>query len=200
MNSTAMKEAIAVGYPRSQMFGVWWAGAEPDVLTADDAAKGYNAITLQHGAEKTTVHNEIIKHVHDKGQGTGEKKEIGQVLYNRGMISALLVVEAVRSAQGKFGKKPLKGEEVRWGAENLKIDAARIKALGMEGMIQPIATSCADHEGARKARIHSWDGDKWSFTSDWYQADDKVLGPMIAAASKKYAAEKNITPRDCSKE
>jgi branched-chain amino acid transport system substrate-binding protein len=200
MNSTAMKEAIAVGYPRTQMFGVWWAGAEPDVLAADDAAKGYNAITLQHGAERAAVHADITKHLHDKGQGTGDKKEIGTVLYNRGMISAMLVVEAVRAAQGKFGKKPLKGEEVRWGAENLKIDAARIKAMGMEGMIQPLATTCADHEGVAKARIHTWDGDKWSFTSDWYTADDKVLGPMIAAASKKYAAEKKITPRDCAKE
>jgi len=42
MNSTAIKEAIAVGYPRLQMYGVWWAAAEPDVLPAEMAAKGYN--------------------------------------------------------------------------------------------------------------------------------------------------------------
>ena len=41
MNSTAIKEAIAVGYPRLQMYGVWWAGAEPDVLPAEKAAKSY---------------------------------------------------------------------------------------------------------------------------------------------------------------
>ena len=79
-----------------------------------------------------------MKYVYDKGKGTGKKKEVGHVLYNRGMISAMLVVEAVRTAQAKFGKKPLTGEQVRWGAENLNIDAARIKAIGIEGMIQPI--------------------------------------------------------------
>ena len=31
MNSTALKEAQATGYPREKMYGVWWAGAEPDV-------------------------------------------------------------------------------------------------------------------------------------------------------------------------
>jgi branched-chain amino acid transport system substrate-binding protein len=29
MNSTAIKEAAAVGYPREKMIGVWWSGAEP---------------------------------------------------------------------------------------------------------------------------------------------------------------------------
>jgi branched-chain amino acid transport system substrate-binding protein len=200
MNSTAIKEAIAVGYPRDKMYGVWWAGAEPDVLPAEAGAKGYNALALQHSADKTRVHSEIVKFLHDKGQGTGDKKDVGTVLYNRGMISAMLVVEAVRTAQGKFGKKPLTGEEVRWGAENLKIDAARIKTLGMEGMLQPIATSCKNHEGVRKARIHTWDGTKWAFSSDWYEAQAATLDPMIAAAAKKYAQEKNISARDCSKE
>jgi branched-chain amino acid transport system substrate-binding protein len=89
------------------------------------------------------------------------------------------------------------GEEVQWGAENLNIDAARIKALGVEGMLQPIKTSCSDHEGARRARIHTWDGSKWSYTSDWYEADSKLLRPMIEAAAKKYGAEKKVEARKC---
>jgi len=42
MNSTAIKEAVAVGYPRETMYGVWWSGAEPDVRPAEDGAIGYN--------------------------------------------------------------------------------------------------------------------------------------------------------------
>ena len=45
-----------------------------------------------------------------------------------------------------------------------------------------------------------WDGNQWSYTSDWYEADSKFLRPLIDAAAKAYAAEKKITPRDCSKE
>jgi branched-chain amino acid transport system substrate-binding protein len=43
MNSTALKEAQATGYPREKMYGVWWAGAEPDVKDVGAGAKGYNA-------------------------------------------------------------------------------------------------------------------------------------------------------------
>jgi branched-chain amino acid transport system substrate-binding protein len=51
MNSTALKEAQATGYPRDKMYGVWWSGAEPDVKDVGEGAKGYNAVTMQHGAE-----------------------------------------------------------------------------------------------------------------------------------------------------
>ena len=38
-----------------------------------------------------------MKYVYDKGQGTGKKEEVGEVLYNRGLVSAMLAVEAVRA-------------------------------------------------------------------------------------------------------
>ena len=52
MNSTAIKEAARSAIPRDKMIGVWWSGAEPDVMPAGDGAKGYKALTLQHGAGK----------------------------------------------------------------------------------------------------------------------------------------------------
>jgi branched-chain amino acid transport system substrate-binding protein len=200
MNSTAIKEAVATGYPREKMFGVWWAAAEPDVLPAGDGAKGYNGLNFQAGAGKGKVHGDIAKFLHDKGQGTGPKEEVGTVLYNRGMIHAALTVEAVRRAQEKYGKKPLKGEEVRWGFENLAIDDARIKAIGMEGNMTPLSTSCVDHMGAQSARIQTWDGTNWKYTSELYAADMQIIKPMVAAAAKKYAAEKKIDMRDCAKD
>jgi branched-chain amino acid transport system substrate-binding protein len=202
MNSTSIKEAIAVSYPRLQMFGVWWSSAEPDVEPAEQASKGYNGIALGHSDERDfPIHKEMISTLYDKGQGTAkDKKDVGSVLYNRGMISAMLTVEAIKQAQSKYGKRVVTGEEVRWGAENLNLDAAKIKALGFGDMVQPLKTSCNDHEGVRKGRVHTWDGKDWSYTSDWYEADMKILNPMIKASAKAYAAEKKITQRDCSKE
>jgi branched-chain amino acid transport system substrate-binding protein len=202
MNSTSIKEAIAVSYPRLQMFGVWWSSAEPDVEPAEMASKGYNGIALGHSDERDfPIHKEILNTLYGKGQGTAkDKKDVGSVLYNRGMISAMLTVESIKQAQTKYGKRVVTGEEVRWGAENLNLDAGKIKALGFGDMVQPLKTSCNDHEGVRKGRVHTWDGKDWSYTSDWYEADMKILGPMIKASAKAYAAEKKITPRDCSKE
>ncbi|MFN3957460.1 MAG: ABC transporter substrate-binding protein [Tepidimonas ignava] len=202
MNSTALKEAQAVGYPREKMYGVWWAGAEPDVKDVGMGAKGYNAVTMQHGAEPNAPFiKEILDKVHAKGQGTGPREEVGSVLYVRGAMSAMLAVEGVRRAQERFGKgKVMTGEQVRWGLENLDLTQAKLDALGFKGVLRPISTSCQDHMGAAWARIHTWDGTKWQFTSDWYQGDEQIIKPMVRAAADKYAAEKKIqrrTPQDC---
>jgi len=197
MNSTALKEAQATGYPRDKMYGIWWAGAEPDVKDVGESAKGYNAIALQHGAEHgSQVVKEIVEKLHAKGQGTGPKEEVGTVLYMRGLISAMLGVEGVAQAQQRYGKgKVMTGEQVRWGLENLNLDQKRLDSLGFAGVMRPVQTSCLDHMGSSWARIHTWNGSKWEFTSDWYQADEKLLRPMVMHASLRYAEEKKITPR-----
>jgi branched-chain amino acid transport system substrate-binding protein len=198
MNSTALKEAVATGYPREKMYGVWWAAAEPDVKDVGEAAKGYNGLTLQHGAEPNSkVVKEILELVHGKGQGTGPKEEAGQVLYMRGLMAAMLSVEGVKRAQERYGKgKVMTGEQVRWGLENLSLDQKKLDALGFAGVLRPISTSCADHRGAVWSRIHTWDGKKWNFSSEWYQSDDSIIKPMIKAAADKYAAEKKVERRD----
>ncbi|VIO79943.1 hypothetical protein CI1B_82770 [Bradyrhizobium ivorense] len=200
MNSTAIKEAAAVAYPRDKMIGVWWSGAEPDVTPAGDQAAGYKSLMLQHGAGKFPVHADMEKYLYAKGKGSTEPGKISEILYNRGMTNAMLGVEAIRKAQEKFGKKPLTGEQVRWGLENLILTADRIKELGFEGMLKPVSISCSDHEGARYGRVQQWDGKGWKVISDWFTADESLIEPLVADVSAKYAAEKKITPRDCAKE
>jgi branched-chain amino acid transport system substrate-binding protein len=200
MNSTAIREAVATGFPRDRMYGGWWSGAEPDVLPVGADAKGYNSIAFQHGAGRAKVHEDILKLVHGKGQGTGPAEEVGSVLYTRGLISAMLAVEGVRQAQLRYGVRPMTGEEVRYGLENLNIDAKRIDALGLTGVIRPLATNCRDHEGSRWARIQTWDGAKWGFSSDWYESDSQIIKPMIRDASTRYMAEKKLTRRSCEAE
>ncbi|MGI9216124.1 MAG: ABC transporter substrate-binding protein [Hydrogenophaga sp.] len=202
MNSTALKEAQATGYPREKMYGVWWAGAEPDVKDVGMGAKGYNAVTMQHGTEKgADVVKEVLSKLHDKGQGTGPKEEVGDVLYMRGLMSAMFAVEGVRAAQERFGKgKVVTAEQARWGYENLNLTQAKLDALGFKGVMRPVSTSCQDHMGANWARVHTWDGGKWQFTSDWLQADEQILKPLVKGAADKYAAEKKLTRRtgaDC---
>jgi branched-chain amino acid transport system substrate-binding protein len=198
MNSTAIKEAAAVAYPRDHMIGVWWSGAEPDVTPAGAQAIGYKALMLQHGPGKFKVHEDLEKYVISKGKGAG-KGDFAEVLYNRGVINSMIGVEAVRTAQEKYGKKPMTGEQIRWGFEHLNLTADRIKELGFEGLIQPLKFSCVDHQGADVARIQQWDGKQWKTISDYFKADESLLGPMVKAAAEKYAKEHKITPRDCSK-
>ncbi len=204
MNSVAIKEAIATGFPREKMYGVWWSAAEPDVKDVGAAAKGYSGLAMQHGVHRDAkVTKDILAMVHDKGQGTGPKDEVGSVLYMRGAMSAMLGVEGVRRAQERYGKgKVMTGEQTRWGLENLSLDEKKLEALGFAGVMRPVSTTCADHMGPAWARIHTWDGAKWQFSSDWYQSDESIIKPMVKAAAAKYAAEKKITPRtaaDCQR-
>ena len=199
MNSTAVKEAAAVAYPRDKIIGVWWSGAEQDVTPAGDQSTGYKALMLQHGAGKFAVHADLEKHVLAKGKSVS-KDDFAQVLYNRGLVNSMLGTEAIRTAMKKFGNKPMTGEQVRWGFENLDLTAARIKELGFEGMLTPLKLSCDDHQGADVGRVQQWDGKAWKVISDYYKADRTILDPMVKEQSAKYAADKKITPRDCSKE
>ena len=167
MNSTALKEAVATGYPREKMYGVWWAGAEPDVKDVGDGAKGYNALTLQHGAEPNAkVVKDILAMVHDKGQGTGPKEEVGPVLYMRGADGAMLGIEGVKRAQERFGKgKVMTGEQVRWGLENLALDQKKLDALGLRRRDAPDQHLVRRPHGRLAGRASTpGTAAKWNFT------------------------------------
>jgi branched-chain amino acid transport system substrate-binding protein len=203
MTATAIREAIAVGYPMRKIFGTWWSGAEPDLKDIGGAAKGYNAVMMQHGSSRDSgVVKEILEKVHGKGQGTGPRAEVGDVLYMRGVVGAMLAAEGVFRAQERFGKgQVMTGEQARWGYENLDINAARLKALGFDGVISPVKTSCSDHMGSARARIHTWDGAKFTWSSDFISADESIITPMVRASADRYAAGKKITRRlasDCN--
>jgi branched-chain amino acid transport system substrate-binding protein len=201
MTPTAIREAQGIGYARDKIYGIWWAGSEGDVKDIAAIAKGYNTVTIENSAEHGKVYDDLKKYVYDKGQGADSSGNTtyGTLAHNRGMIISMLQVEAIRTAQEKFGKgKSLTPEQVRWGFENLNLTQQRIDELGFGGIIRPVKTGCADHTGGDWARIAQWDGAKFVVKSDWYQADQSVVGPLVKEAAQKYAKEKNVTPRSCA--
>lgn len=202
MNPTALKAAAKVGFPREKIVGVWWSGAEEDTIPAGAAAKGYIAAGFNVAGTNYPVIKEIQKHVYGKNKGNMEdKSRVGSVYYNRGVVHGIVTVEAIRLAQEKFGKgKVITGEQMRWALEHLNIDNKRLKALGAEGFMPDLKVTCADHEGSGKVKFQQWDGSKWNVITDWIDADQSIVRPMIEESAAKYAKEKGITPRDCSKE
>ena len=107
---------------------------------------------------------------------------------------------AIRTAQAKYGKKPLTGEQMRWGIENLQISEARLKELGATGFMQPLKVSCMDHEGGGSVKFLQWDGTQWKVITDWITPDRELVRGMVEESAARYAKEKNITPRDCTKD
>jgi len=197
MNQVGVKEAAAIGFKMDRMIGVWWSGSEVDVLPAGDAAKGYLAATFHQPGAGFPVHAEIKKHVYDKSKGKGDATKVGEVLYNRGLVNAFIMTEAVRDAVAKKGKS-ITGSDVRDALETLNIDQARLEKMGFAGMMRPIKNSCADHEGNGPILIQQWDGKQWKIVSDWIEPMRDVVRPMIEASAQKFATENKIEARkDC---
>ena len=200
MTPAAVREAQATGYPREKLYAIWWAGSDHDVKDIGAGAKGYNTVTIHNSADHDKVHDEVKAQVYDKGQGTAkDAKELGALAHTRGMMISMLQVEAIRTAQDKFGKgKVMTPEQVRWGLENLNLTQERLNELGFGKLMRPVKTSCDNHLGTDWARIATWDGSKFVVASDWYQADKTMVGPLVKEYADKYAKEKNVKARTCS--
>ena len=196
MNPVALKTAQKVGYPVDHIIGNVWSNSEEDVLPAGAAAKGYVAITTQASGAQYPVVQEIVKTLYDDGKGNLEdKKRIGSVYHNLGIVNGILNVEAVRIAQDKFGHRTLTGDEVRWGFEHLRLDEARVAALGAKDLFHSINVTPANHEGEGWVTFQQWDGAKWQVVSDWIKPDWALLRPIIEKSSTAYAQEHGIAIR-----
>jgi branched-chain amino acid transport system substrate-binding protein len=199
MNPTALKAAAKVGFPRDKVLGVWWSGAEEDVIPAGEAAKGYIAAGFNLPGTSFPVMQDVLKHVYGKGKGEmDDKSRIGSIYHTRGIVAGIVTTEAIRTAQEKFGKgKAITGEQMRWGLENLEISEARLKALGASGLMQPLKVSCLDHEGGGAVKFLQWDGKAWKPITDWITSDQSIVRPMIESSAAQYAKEKGLSLRDC---
>ncbi|BAM90073.1 hypothetical protein S58_40870 [Bradyrhizobium oligotrophicum S58] len=196
MNPVALKTAQKTGFPVDHIIGNVWSNSEEDVIPAGDAAKGYVAITTQASGAEYPVLQEVIKTVYGAGKGNlDDKKRIGSVYHNLGIVNGILNVEAVRIAQEKFGKRTLTGDEVRWGFEHLQLDPARVEALGAKGLFHSINVTWDNHEGNGRVTFQQWDGARWKVVSDWISPDWAALRPIIEKSSTAYAREHGIKIR-----
>jgi branched-chain amino acid transport system substrate-binding protein len=200
MNQVAIREAAAIGYPMDHFIGNWWSASDADVIPAGPAARGYIGAAFHAPGTDFKVHQEIFRHVYDKGKGAGKREAVGEVLYNRGLVAAIFEVEAIRTAMTRYGNKPLTGEQVRWGFEHLTLTETRLEELGMKGFTPPLKVTCEDHEGAGPVMFQQWDGKKWNIISDWIPPMRDLVRPRLEAAAAEEGKKLGYTMRDCSKE
>jgi len=198
MNSVAIKEAAAIKFPMDHFVGNWWSGSESDVVPAGAAAKGYKSATFTGAGTNYPIHKEILKNLYGGDMAKAKENSFGEVLYNRGIMNAVYTTEAIRTAMKKFGDKPMTGEQVRWGLENLNLTEERLAELGLKGFAQPHKITCEDHEGSGPVIFQQWNGENWEVVSDWFTPMRDVIRPMIEKAAAAYAKEHNITPRKCN--
>jgi branched-chain amino acid transport system substrate-binding protein len=196
MNQVAIQEAINIRFPMENFIGVWWSGAEHDVLAAGEKANGYKAVTFHNVGRDFPVFDDIKTHVVDKGLAAGAGDQIGNVLYNRGLYAAMLAAEAAKTAQEIHGTADITPAMMRDGMEALQIDEAKMTALGMPNFGPSFNVSCENHGGPGLVGVTQWDASSktWSLISDFKETDGEVIGALIDEDSGAYASENNIAP------
>ena len=127
MNPVALKTAQKTGFPADHIIGNVWSqlggGRDPGRRRRQGLHRHHHA---GRPARSIPVLQEIVKTVYGAGKGNLEdKKRIGSVYHNLGIVNGILNVEAMRIAQEKFGHRTLTGDEVRWGFEHLDLDRRR---------------------------------------------------------------------------
>jgi branched-chain amino acid transport system substrate-binding protein len=199
MNSVAVTEAANIGFPMDRVIGVWWSGAEPDVLPAGAGADGYKAINFTGVGTDFPFYEDLKKHVIDAGKGAGDGSSVGTVQYNRGIFAAMLAAEAARKAQELAGTPDITPAQMRDGMEALTIDAARLEELGMTGFGPEITVTCANHRGPGVGLMTQWDAEAktWVKLTDFIAADEDVIQPLIDEDAAAFRAETGVEPRDC---
>jgi len=199
MNQVAVQEAANIRFPMDKFIGVWWSASENDTVPAGDGADGYKAVTFHGVGSDYPVYADLQKYVYDAGKSAGAGDQHGYVLYNRGMVSAMWAAEAARTAQKIHGVKDITPAMMRDGFEALDVDEARLAELGFAGFTVPVNVSCASHGGPGLGAIQQWNAktQTWSIITDYVGADREVVDALIDEDSAAYAAENNITPREC---
>jgi len=195
MNPAAVQEASKTGYPMDHFIGVWWSGSEDDARPAGAAGKGYLALNFNQVGANFPAIQDIQKLVVDKGNSQTPKDKVGENFYNRGIMNAVVIAEAIRNAQKLTGKKDITGEEMRRGLETLQITAARWKELGLPGFATPISVSCDDHNGHASAYMQQWDGAKWVKVSDWMTPMKDQVMPLLDSAAADYVTKNQPWPK-----
>ena len=197
MNQVAIQEAVNIRFPMENFIGVWWSGSENDVKAAGDRANGYKALTFHNIGSDYPIYDDIQKHVVETGNAAGAGDQIGTVLYNRGMYAAMLAAEAIKTAQEIHGTAAINSAQMRDGMENLEMTEEKMAALGLPNFGPEFKVTCENHGGNGFGAVSQWDAEAGEFKliTEYFQSDQEILQPLIAADSQAFAEENDIEMR-----
>ena len=194
MNPTAVSEAAKNGFNMNHLVGVWWSGGDQDARPAGAGGKGYTTLDINAVGTDFPAIQDILKYVVDKGKSQTPKSQVGENLYNRAVMNAVLIAEGIRTAQKLTGKKQIDGADMRRGMESLNITDARWKQLGLPSFAEPIHLSCSDHNGHGNVFLVQWDGTKWTKEFGFNCADsqqgsaaDRQCGRAVREGQRRLA-------------
>ncbi|SFQ01267.1 branched-chain amino acid transport system substrate-binding protein [Roseivivax halotolerans] len=200
MNAGAITEAVKTKYPMENFIGVWWAGHDADLRLVGEDGAGYKSISWSFPNADAPVMRDIQELVIDAGLSETNPEEASGVFYSRGVVISAILGEAIRTAQEEYGTAEISAPQLRWGLENINMTEERITELGLDGMVPPFSTSCANHTGHSGGWMLEWDGEKFIKASDLMTANQDDYQDLIAEKAQEYASSNAPWPtnEECS--
>ncbi|WP_418319143.1 ABC transporter substrate-binding protein [Piscinibacter sakaiensis] len=195
--SAALRAAARVGFPADRIIGSAAAGDDEDIIAAGAAAIGYIAASPVPSGGNFLLLRDIRRHLPDAAANAPNRRDAG---YLRGIAQALLVGEAIRLAQRRYGARPIDSEQLRWGLERLQLDDERLSRLGALEMLPPSATSCSDHDAGDAVKFQQWLGGRWNVVSDWVGGDTAAVEAVIDTLARRRTRDGEPTAGNCPPE
>jgi branched-chain amino acid transport system substrate-binding protein len=173
--SVSIKELKKNGFPMDRVISFVWGSGEADMTAAGwDTAQGYLGLQFAGVGRQFPVIEEIMKMHRDGGREV--PAQVGSVYYNRGVLVAALMVEAVRLAVEREGM-PLTGEKMKKGYE-------RIKDFSLGGFLPPLTVTESDHEGGGWVRVYQTRGTEVVAKGDWFRGYREIVQDEVKKAPK----------------
>jgi branched-chain amino acid transport system substrate-binding protein len=178
--SVSIKELRKNGFSLDKVISLVWGAGEEDMQVAGwDTAQGYLGMQFAGVGRDFPVIQDIVKMYQAENQEVPEY--VGWVYYNRGVLTAALIVEGIRLAIEHEGL-PVTGEKVQKGFE-------RIKDFTLGGFLPPLTVVRDDHEGGGWVRFYQTKGEKLMPFTDWFRGYRDVVLDEVKKADKAEKTE-----------
>ena len=174
----SIRTAIRNGISPEDILSVVWLARTDMKQVGFDAATGVKRFAATATGRDTPVIQKIVDEVIDKGNGTGDEENVGNVYYNIGVATMAASVRAAERALEEHGA-PLTGPKLKQGFE-------MIEDFNAEGLMPPITITGRDHQGGGYGRVSMWTGDGWEPQNDWTAAYQDIVREEIEKDAAKF--------------
>ncbi|HZU88915.1 MAG TPA: ABC transporter substrate-binding protein [Stellaceae bacterium] len=167
------------GYPLDKVIGLVWASSEADIDAAGGfaVAQGYNTMQFAGAGADYPVRRQIKAMYKKEGRTPSPMMDKNTVYYNRGLLQAAVIVEAIHNALRQNGGREPSGTDVKRGFET-------IHDFTLGGLVPPLKITPQDHEGGGWVRIFQVKGDKLVPETQWFRAYRDVVKAVMQKAEQ----------------
>jgi len=190
MSEAAIRNALKIRFPKDRLIGNALSASYGESSSILKKANGYLAVNYTALGQDFPALQQLIEKVVKTGNSQVESPvNVGSASYNQGVLSAVILAEAIEVAQSKTGNVNITASDLRYGLENIQLNKARLTALGLSGFSAEIVGSCTNHEGGGAVYVQQWNGRDWERRSKYIEPLHSFAVTSLEQAALAFIAE-----------